>query len=523
MLFAAYALTGPGHSLFSDGYISFLTARSILLQSTLAIEALPSGAITRGIDGRHYGNFGLGAALAFVPPLAVARIVPAMIQPSALEGPLDSLRRDEFWASFVNPALMAGVVAMILLCGVELGFSPREALAVSFAVAFGSPLWLYARIDASEALQGLGIVASFYFLLAARERAEPSRLLGAGGMLGVAILAKPTNVLLVPVFCGLAVSYRTGSRARLESVARFLAPVALAVAAVGVYDAVRFGSPFRMGLALSARLFTTPLLEGAGNVLWSPTYGLLFFWPAFVLTAAGVATFARRLPAELATIALSFGVMLFLYGRYVAYWGACWAPRYLVPFIPLLSLLLLPVAAAGARLRGALVVAMVLGAGVQSVAVLTSYVHQVGAVWRNVERGHSTPVHLDARIASLRVGAWWLRQTLFEHTGRRDLADAELASPPWKSVFPWTRGAAALPRLAGLRGVDLWVAPRGWKMPYFRYWEESDASRSLPSNGPLAALLLAVQIAAAWSLRAAWRDAAPAACTPPPDTSRRRR
>src|ERR1051325_5068367 len=159
--FAFYALTGTGHSSSGDGFLIFLTARNLLQRGHLAIADVPgTGQLRRpGTDGKLYAKFGPGLMIAHIPTLMGARLARHL---HLLRDPLTgtepkSLREDEFWTQFTNAWIAAAVVALVFLLCEVFGAEPRSAATVALLVALASPLWLYARVDATEALQSLGL------------------------------------------------------------------------------------------------------------------------------------------------------------------------------------------------------------------------------------------------------------------------------------------------------------------------------------------------------------------------------
>lgn len=489
-----YALTGAGHSGFVDGYLLFLTARSIVEEHTVSIPPQAAmGRLTRvGTDGRLYGVFFPALALAHLPALAAARLLPG-VQPEAAGRTLDPLVRDEFWAQFTNAWVMATTATVLFCCGVALGFSTRASLCVVLLAAVAGPLWAYSRIDSTEALQSLSLVGAAYFVIR-------GRWLAVGAMLALVILTKPTNVILVPWF--LITCWTEAGRARRIATARAVGPVIASLLAVGLYDQVRFGSPLDVGYSVGPSMLTHDPIDGAAVLLLSPSYGLLFFWPASALAIVGAVSFGRKFPREALLIGGVFLTLLAVYAPFRYYWGTCWGPRYLIPAVPLLALFLLPLATKPRGWLLAMIVASaVLGVAVQGIAVGSSYWQQVIGVTRHLAYPGRERFHRDPRVSPLRLGAWWVRAAVVRHVRSEERALDEIRHPPWNSAFPWRDPSAAVADLAGLRGLDLWAAPAGWRMPY-RSIRREPTGFLIPSSPPLRVLLAASGFLAFLSLAA---------------------
>ena len=283
--FCLYGLSGPGHSSLADGFVSFLTARSVYRDHRLSIDQLPAGGMRPGIDGKSYSVYGPAAALVMIPALAAGDGLPAILQPRVDGTPVDPLRRDEFWMTFTNAALMAGVIVLLFRCGIELGASSRAVLAVALSAALASPLWLYARIDSSEALQALGLLGAFTCLSRWRRDGGLRWLPIAGTFLAVSVAAKFVNFLCVPWLAILAVGRDDGFTRSSRNLFALLSPVLVAAVLIAEYNDVRFGSPWSTGYGLGIAYFSHPPVDGAARLLFHPSYGLLFL-PATGSTSA---------------------------------------------------------------------------------------------------------------------------------------------------------------------------------------------------------------------------------------------
>src|SRR3989442_256562 len=89
--------------------------------------------------------------------------------------------------------------------------------------------------------------------------------------------------------------------------------------------------------------------------LFSLGHGLLGFCPGFALLPGVAREFGRRFPAEALLIGAVSLSVLAVYSKWWAYWGMSWGPRFLVPTLPLLGLVLLPLTERGRWTRLSLV------------------------------------------------------------------------------------------------------------------------------------------------------------------------
>lgn len=492
LLFSFYGVTGTGHSSFSDGWLLFLTARNLLDHGTFAVPPPDAERILshrrQGVDGRYYVSFGPGLAIAHLPMLAVGRAL-SPLRPEVETRPADDLQRDEFFAQLTNAGVMATVIVFLFVSGTTLGFPAGASLLVAGLAAIASPLWPYARLDSTEALQAFGLIAAFHALARSDSSTRVAPPVLAGLCLGVAIVAKAANLVLVPAFAAYTLF---SSRRPLLRTARLLVGTGIVVALLAFHNYARFGSPFDAGYDLSEEGFTHPFVDGAAGLLTSLSYGMLVFWPAFLLVPFGLVPLFRRRPREAALALGVFGILLVVYSTWWAWWGMLWGPRFLVPAIPLLALFLLPLASSPTRAGGiALVAAAAAGLAVQLVVVAFGF-------WTHVEpvRGHlatDTPARLirDPQIAPLRIGAWWASTTFARLYGREAESLDILLRPPWGNVYPWRDPKAVLAELAPLRGIDLWAAPDALRLKTL-YVPRPSANVPVPTSPGLRSVLLAV-------------------------------
>jgi hypothetical protein len=501
ILFAFYALTAPGYSISGDGSFLLLSARNLLRTGSTAVPAIAGTELSRrrGLDGREYPKFGPGLALVHLPMLLLVRHFEPL-QPIANGRIVSSLERDAFFAPFTNAWLMAATACAMALCGVALGFPLRCSLVLSALLAVASPLWLYARIDSTEALQSTALMGATYFLVRRRSTIPTGDALAAGTFLAGAVVAKVLNVIVLPWFV-LFAAWKA-SRSAASVVGCLVAPAFTALVLLAVFNWSRFGSPFGTGYELIEGAFDHPLLDGAWVQLFSLGHGLLVFCPALVLLPFAAPEFVRRFPAEGSLVAAVFVSHLIVYSKWWAYWGMSWGPRFLVPALPLVGLLLLPAIERGAWRRTLLVAAALAGIAVQTIAVTTSYWGQVVPVWQRLAlrpvgaaeedagkaglRAWSEIVHKTA-VSPLRIGLWWLENAACRDHRR---PEAQMKVAPWSGQIPWLDPEHASAGLAELTGLDLWTVPECWRRSYTSLWSKVPAP--IPSNPRLPWLLVAI-------------------------------
>ena len=491
LAFSFYGLTGIGHSSSWDSILTVLSARNFFYRGDLAVPAYPGtkGMHKQGVDGRHYIKFAPGLVFAHLPMLAVSRVAkhfPLLRLPSG-ERPKGRYE-DEFWVQLTNAWITASLLVLLALFVMDLGGSRRDAWMIVLVVGIASPVWIYARADSTEALQGLALLGAAYFLHRGRVGRGVWRHSVAGAFAGLAILSKTFNAVLIPLF--LVYLLTTTRSRRVTALGAFLAPIAVAAALSGLYNYARFGSPFDTGYDFAVERFDKPLAAGMSKLLFSPSYGLVVFWPASLLILIGARRQWRAHPAETTLAAGVFIAVLFLYASWWAFQGFGWAPRFLIPAIPLLALLMIPVVTSTRRAaRIATIACLLAGVSVQTLACTTNHWQQVlYGVFGEVDCGRdASRCHDDPRIAPLRIALWRVHAAYLRvHHPERFAAHVE--APPWRNSHPWRAPEKLAERQWENTGVDFWAAPTRWRLEWYYLWAPG-MKVQIPSSPMLAGLL----------------------------------
>ena len=375
-LFSVYLLTFSGRYHSSDEMSMLAVTDSLARRGAWDIEYLrwmgeQQGSF--GPDGHLYSRKGIGTTLAALPAYWLALR-------SDLVGNVQA-------AMLTNGLLTAATGALVFLLLRRLSYRAGIAMGTALAFGLGTMAWPYARYLFSETLAGLGLMLSAYFLLPLPPAGTEARITGrrvllAGAGLGLALLARLNNAIAAPFLGLLLLYYLQRSHSRdwrrwLKPLVLFGLPVLAALAVIGWYNWLRFGSPWTTGYLPQER-FATPFCQGFYGLTLSPGKGLLWYNPLLWAALIAWPAFFRRHRAEALLVGALVLSNVAFYAPWYLWWaGHSWGPRFLVTILPFAALPLAPALEAAGR-RRALAAALVAcsNASVSAAAEGTGWVYR---------------------------------------------------------------------------------------------------------------------------------------------------
>jgi len=211
--------------------------------------------------------------------------------------------------------------------------------------------WNYLRAQNSDIYQTLFLLG-FYHHFTSYFRAGAARRhqILAGAYLGAMILVKTFFVILIPiVFSFVAVveyqrldpnrrpiSFKTAVTP-FRQAAWIAFPIVCAGCVLLAVNACKYGSPFETGWGGPA--FDGNFLVGLRGFLFERRHSVFIYFPVFTFALPGYPVFLRKHRLD-GLLFLSIGLLIFLFccklGDWVGGWG--YGPRYMLPYLPLLSL-----------------------------------------------------------------------------------------------------------------------------------------------------------------------------------------
>ena len=211
------------------------------------------------------------------------------------------------------------------MLSLRLGSTVRDAWQAALSFALGTVALVYARTFFAEPLLACVTALALWLTFSI----DPKKIAGAAGMATLAVLAKPTGVLVGPILTAYLIAKRTVWRIAILPVCG----TAVGFLFYAAYNEMRFGNPLRFGQAWIFDFAAIP--SGLAGLVASPGWGLVWYCPPVILAAWGWRRVARANRWEAATIAAVFGAFLLLHSFYENWYaGWAWGPRYLLPALP---------------------------------------------------------------------------------------------------------------------------------------------------------------------------------------------
>jgi hypothetical protein len=506
--FALYALTSSGNAFrVPDEFEVYFQAEHLVdagdisIPQTLAItqegQAIFFGEFGR--DGRAYAPYGPGVAFLILPfhlaGRAVARLagVPRPPPPDGIAWEVLVGGITTFATAFAAALAVAGFYRAC----VALGASRDRAALLATVLGGATVLWPYGTTLYSEAWLAAAFAWAAALLLEARSsgRGARARLVSAAVLLALAILTKPTAVVIAPWFpIAVLLERRSSTRARWSAATALAAGIAIGMAAQIGWNLHRFGHPLDFGYNLASMILRPParsfapedVPSGLFVQLFTPGKSLFVWAPATLLALLTVRDCCERERALVAGLLAATASVLVFYAAFIfPEGGYAHGPRHLVPLVPLL---MLPLAVPGVPSpRRGLAVCAAIGLFMAALAVTVSFLEDQspagtrarissGPYYERVEPLPGRP-WLRYRVDyipfkfALTSGHWWSPD---RPSGNgpdffaMHLARARASLPGGGTIPPWMPWAVSLP----------WAVVLAWQAAALR-----SCARSRPSSG----------------------------------------
>jgi len=374
-LISVYTLTSAGKFHIVDEVSLFALTESAALRGEADTNAIawtqwvnsPGEVLGAfGRDDEVYSKKGPAPAIFAVPWYWLLRAFALIgVHFGILQGTL-------LWNGFVT----AVTAALLWLTATRLGYDDRVGMTLGLLYGLCTIAWPYANHFFGEPSSALSLLLTFYGLITWQKRRHIGWMWLAGAGAGAAIGTVAAHLILVIIISLYALYiWLQSDRKRLHEAIAFITPILITGLLLAAYNTIRFDDLFTTGYHFSAgEGFTTPILEGAWGLLFSPYRSLFLHTPLLILMPIALIIYCRHHRAEgIMIIALSTALIV-LYSLWWMWWGGfAWGPRLLVPLTPFWMLTFAPLLAKNSILK--IWPLALLSFGVQLLSVLFNYVN----------------------------------------------------------------------------------------------------------------------------------------------------
>ncbi|HTY12800.1 MAG TPA: phospholipid carrier-dependent glycosyltransferase [Candidatus Omnitrophota bacterium] len=340
-------LFASGH-IGADGFASYLTAESIVLDhdlSILGVRHFDVPELSRGAhyigsvgrDSRKYSQYGISLPAIEAPFYFIGNMV-SSFSGKGLHDYVCML-----FVSFADCFVSALLCLAVLLFAFELSGDKRTALAIALLFGLGSFFLPQMRYGYSEPLLALGFLLTVFFLSRLERNGDGRAPLFAGLAFGIALLTKHYVVLFYPlllIYC-VAGSHRN-KRNLWTDLLSFHAFVAVSLAAFFLLNYYRFGSILETGYKdISHDFMPAYFLRGFIGQLFSPGKSIFLYFPACFAFLYLVPQMLRKHRNLTLLVLAVIVISILFYSPYVDWNGDVgWGVRYQIILLPLIAVML---------------------------------------------------------------------------------------------------------------------------------------------------------------------------------------
>jgi hypothetical protein len=335
-----------------DGYQDYLTARSLVMHGTMSVDEsladpdaldYKTDVGIKGRDGRLYASrSGYGMAFLIVPFYAAGHFI---------AGTLKGVPHDYaamLAVSFLNPVVTALCAMLVFLLAMKLGFDRPVPFVLSLIYGLCTMAPVYARTGFPEPAGNLLLMLSVYCLISHARSNKTGHVVAGALCAGLMVLTKVSLSVFVPVLA-LYLFFSAPVQAfpaRIGKAALYCLVFGAIFAGIMALNWYLYGSPLYFGGPESVNIGkkfvrAANLLKGAYYYLFSTGKGFFIFNVPLVLAFFVLRKAFKTSRLETALFMAIFAVNLLFFVKSFRRGSLfSWGPRYLMPSVPFLTLLL---------------------------------------------------------------------------------------------------------------------------------------------------------------------------------------
>lgn len=348
-----YCMLSIGH-FGGDGYEDYLTAESIVLDGNIYLYDNPEdtdelqydlSAGTKTKDGKiSKSRGGLGVPLLLAPFYATGHALSAFFK----NIPHDYVTM--MLVSFANPVFLALSCLLIFVIAQQMNFSRSISVILSFIYGLSTMTPVYVRTGFSEPAMILLLLLAISVLFKYKVTRRVRYLPVAAFLIVYMVFTATSSVIFVPCLLLYLIWIICASEKKIadktKNLALFVSILAIGAIGIGFYNYIIYGSPLAIGavnVVATGKKMVAPshILKGLYYYLLSPGKSLLIFNLPIILGFVALARTPREGRKEVTLFILIFIINLLFFVRSFRRGSLfSWGPRYLMPSVPLLVLLI---------------------------------------------------------------------------------------------------------------------------------------------------------------------------------------
>jgi hypothetical protein len=335
-----------GHSYSIDDELYISATKSFVHFSTTLDLTDPSMASRLATlseqNGRGEHGVPLGVLTLYAPFALAASFISNFFS--------DETSKEVYRLIFFSANGVYSALASTFLLSISLFFGLNKWRAISLSLIYGlcTYQWQYSANGFPQTLSALTTLIAFYFWCKHDEElSSKANLIFSGLAFGLTVAVRLTNILYMPIFL-LAILCRTKNtlQSRIESLVTFCFSSAAFISLSFGFNWLRFGDPFATGYGKLN--FNTPIYEGIFGLLFSTGKGLVFYAPISVVAILGLRKVLQTAPYRNSVVIGLILIQVAVYGKFEMWSGEnAYGPRYLIPVLPLVCILVIPLARIG--------------------------------------------------------------------------------------------------------------------------------------------------------------------------------
>jgi hypothetical protein len=368
--FSLNILTSGGHFDWWDGTEAFLVTESMALKNTAKLDPTVPSVKELGfyVNYTVYANKAIQSGNNTDPsnvtlePVYTVRslLLSALGIPFYYLGLVLDLSPITTVALLFNPLIISLTAVVIFCTSVEVHGSRKIAFLLSLIFSVCSFVWPYNSTFWVQPLQALTLALSVYLIIRTQHydraylchytdiKLNHKRFFfsaSAGFFLGLSIFAHPTSLIFLPAL--LIFSFFRVMRHDLKNFILLVMVLSAMLLLVGLVNYLRFNSFTEFGYGYFSTLEAHNGWAGLVGLLISPGAGLVFYLPLAVLLPLGAKYMYNRNAALFFLCAYIIAanwiyVGTLSFGAEPISWsgGVAWGPRYLIPVLPFIMIIL---------------------------------------------------------------------------------------------------------------------------------------------------------------------------------------